>query len=187
MPPSRWNLVWAVPWGLATFIIVQGLVFLPIYLIGLVAVPLLVRWGATVQRPSIMPINPPATCWANPIADILWGNKEDGVMGDPHWQENGGTIMGWFLRNPVTNMRFWPIISTKPVPSKVHFFGMNRFPEDGEPGWCFAWQEGYIGFRWQNASWGIWAGWAVNPKDSEGPPDDWRAFGYGVVLQVLRF
>ena len=72
-------------------------------------------------------------------------------------------------------------------PSRVRFIGTPCIPPDGGPGCFLCWQGGYVGFRWQCATWGIWAGWATSPSDSLGIPKDWRAYGFGPVLMILRF
>lgn len=180
-------------WGLLSFVLVEVVVFLPIYLLGLVLMPALCNWAPIEKRESRL--NPgveiEAFRWA--WAQALFGNWEDGLS--PTWWNDYNLVPAptaasrftWFLRNPVNNMRFWPWISTRPAPARVGFIGMDHIPAAGEPGWFLCWQGLAVGCRWQCASWGIWAGWAVSPSDRLGMPNDWRAAGYSVVLQLFRF
>ena len=182
---SRLNILWAVPVGLITFALVEILVFLPLFLLGLVVVPLALRLAPTVQVPSrLWPVT--ITTFRSKVLDELWGNHEDGILAG-WWAAKGGSAWTWFLRNPISNMRFWPVISTRPVPARVRYIGSPTIPPDGTPCCFLAWQGPFVGFRWQSDTRGLWIGWAVNPSDSQGMPNDWRAFGYSTVLQILRF
>jgi len=175
-------------WGLLFFLVVEVAVFLPIYLLGLVLVPILARYGGRVERPSIFPGKPPAMCWTILTADALFGNREDGILGDEPWQARGGTIYGWFLRNPVCNMRFWPVVSTLPDPGVKSIGTLDEVPPNGVPGWFMAWRGPYVGFLWQNEKWGVWAGWKLNPRDARYvPANDYRRFGIGTAAQFMRF
>jgi hypothetical protein len=183
MQASRWNLVWAIPWMVLTFILVQALVWLPIFLLGVLVVPALQRWGSTVQRPSLMPWKPPVDHWANRWADALFGNPEDGVKGDLPWQEGGGTVYGWFLRNSVCNMRYWPLISAK-ANLNTRFVGVGNV---NDPGARFvAWTGFFVGAQFPFLGREVWIGWAVNPRDATAlyPESDWRCYGYSTVAQA---
>lgn len=179
-------------WGLLSWAAVQVLVFLPIFLAGLLLLPGLFRWAPIVQVESRLNAGQLVEAFAWGWAQELWGNWEDGLS--PRWwcdvcheaTPTWKTRMTWFLRNPVSNMRYWPIISTRPDPARVRFIGTPTIPPDGMPCLFLAWQGGFVGFRWQGASWGIWMGWAVNPSDRLGMPKDWRSYGYSVVLQILH-
>ncbi len=117
-------------------------------------------------------------------AQALFGNWEDGLS--PSWWT--GTRYGFFVRNPVSNMRFWPIVSTLPSTGVKHVGTAAEVPADGTSGWFMAWQGGYVGFRWECASWGIWIGWKVNPRDAlPDAPRDYRYSGLGTACQLLHF
>lgn len=186
-PSSRWHLLWAVPWMLLSWLAVEVLVFLPLYLVGLAAFPIAWRWAPKTFTQSHV--------WADDRAirtfSWLWldewlGNHEDGLL--PFWWSNqGGTAYSWFLRNPVTNMRFWPIISTLPDTPRLRFCG-NVVEILESPGWFVCWQGPYVGFRWQCETLGIWIGWKVQPRDVGGiPAEDYRRFGIGTACQIMRF
>jgi hypothetical protein len=173
---SRWNLLWAVPWMVVSALTVEAAVWLPLYLAGLVVVPLASRLADKTERPSKL-YSRLILCYKNRILDELWGNHEDGIAPD------GWTVWRWFLRNPVTNLRFWPVISTKPA-SSTRWIGSPAI----EPGCRFiAWNGPYVGCRWEGSKLGFWLGWKVNPRDAvEIPTDDYRRWGIGIAMQVLR-
>lgn len=170
-------------WGLVAFTIVELVVFLPLFLLG---IPL--AWWAAGHADTRMG---PSRIWparmvkvyVNPILNWWIGNDEDGIT-----TEGFPSPFRWFLRNPVTNLRFTPALSLLPDPERVRFVGAEAIPPDGVPGWFIAWQGPYVGFRWQNRAWGIWAGWKINLRDAQGvPADDYRRFGIGTALQLMRF
>ena len=171
-------------WGLLTWLLVEVvvfLVFLPLYVVGLPLAWAAGRWAKTVPATSICDSGRLITAYTNPLLDWWVGNYEDGV------QPPGYTAFAWFVRNPVCNLRFAPVISTLPSLDTRWVGNVNEIPPDGTPGWFLAWAHGYVGFRWQCASWGVWAGWKLNPADASGPCTDYRRFGLGTAAQILRF
>ncbi|BDU76312.1 hypothetical protein [Mesoterricola sediminis] len=179
-------------WGLVAWLLVEMVVFLPLYLLGLVLMPILLRWAPRTVRPTRIPneyMHPGGLveAFAWDWADALWGNKEDGLL-PWWWEQKGGTAWGWFLRNPVCNMRFWPIISTLPSPSTQYVGTLQDVPANGDPGWFLAWAGPYVGFLWQNTHWGLWIGWKINPRDARRiDPEDYRTHGLGTACQFMRF
>ena len=189
---SRWNILWAAPWGLVSWLVVELLVFAPVALAGLLLLPALLLWAPIAQAESRVNAGVQVEAFAWAWANTLWGNMEDGLSpawwttqcgaAAPTWR----TRMTWFLRNPVCNMRFWPVVSTLPELAQVRWIGTDLIPPDGTPGCFLCWQGGFVGFRWQCRSWGVWAGWKVSPADRAGC-EDYRRFGIGTAGQVMRF
>ncbi len=183
---SKWNLTWAIPWMLITWGTVEIIVFLPLYLLGLATFPIAWKLAPKTYTQSLV--------WHDDRAiktfkwlwlDEIFGNHEDGLL--PFWWSNqGGTAYSWFLRNPVCNMRFWPIISTKNAPEDVVSIG-NVAEITDKPGWFACWQRGYVGVRWIWGKMGLWIGWKLNPRDVYGiPADDYRKDGIGIACQIIR-
>ena len=180
-------------WGLISWATVELTVFVPVYILAMLLLPALFKWSPIVLGESRVNMGQTIEVFKWGWAQALFGNWEDGLS--PVWwttqcgeiRPTWNTRWTWFLRNPVDNMKWWPIISTIPNPSRVRFIGTPCIPPDGVPGCFLCWQGGYVGFRWQCATWGIWAGWATSPSDSLGIPKDWRAYGFGPVLMILRF
>lgn len=179
---SRWNILWAAPWGMLSFLVVELLVFTPLFIVGLVLMPALLRWAPFVETYSWIGSGSTILAFKWRWADELFGNHEDGLL--PAWWANlGGSAGEWFLRNPISNMRFWPVVSTRPKPT-VRWCGTAT--EVGASGWFLAWQGPYVGFRWQGPSWGLWLGWKLNPRDASEIPTDYRTHGLGTACQVLH-
>lgn len=174
-------------WGLAAFLVVEICTFVPLYLVGIPAAWLASRYARSVPVPSRIYPDRLITAYANPIMNWWVGNYEDGIS------VFGYSVVGWYLRNPVTNLRFVPVISTLPSPN-THWVGtLNEVPADGVLGWFLAWSGPYVGFLWQ---WktpvfsvtGIWIGWKINPRDAFYiPADDYRRSGLGTAFQIMRF
>jgi hypothetical protein len=182
---SRWNALWAAPWGLASWLVVELIIFLPLFFLGLVLDPF---WWAP-QGPGLSRINSGSviTVFRWTWAQTIWGNWEDGLL-PPWWSSDGHGIYSWFVRNPVCNMRFWPVVSTLPKPSVKWIGTANEVPANGIPGWFLAWQGPYVGFLWQCSTWGVWLGWKLNPRDAQpDAPKDYRSFGLGTACQIMRF
>lgn len=160
---ARFRLIYLIPWMILSVLAVETFVWLPLYLIGLMVVPF-----AKVQDNH----------FTNPIIDALWGNFEDGVTCI------GFSKMEWYLRNPVTNLRRWPIISTRPCLG-TQYIGSDQI----ERGCRFvAWHKGYVGCRWEGKKYGLWLGYKINPRDSRIiPADDYRTRGLGIACQFIRF
>ncbi|HUW11530.1 MAG TPA: hypothetical protein VM537_17495 [Anaerolineae bacterium] len=168
-------------WGLVSWLAVEVVIFLPLYIFGL---PL--AWWAqdgarTVEVPSRLYPERAVLAYANPILNWWIGNYEDGVAPE------GYSPFRWFVRNPVCNLRFTPVISTLPSPDVDWVGSVGEIPPDGTPGWFLAHAGPYVGFRWQRTTWGVWIGWKINPRDAAGPCNDYRRFGLGTACQLLRF
>ena len=183
---SRWNILWAAPWGLASWLAVELLIFLPLFALGLILMPALLRFAPVVQVESRVNPGQQIEAFRWTWAQTLFGNWEDGLL-PLWWSQQGGTRYGWFVRNPICNLRFWPIVSTLPSPSVRWIGNVAAVPPDGTPGWFLAWQGLYVGFRWQCASWGVWLGWKLNPRDATVIPTDYRVHGLGTACQFMRF
>ena len=169
-------------WGILAFLAVEVCVFLPLYIVGIPMAWCASRWVPMVPGPSR--IFPERQILAYRWRWIDWwvGNYEDGAAPE------GWTAFRWFLRNPVCNLRFTPIISTVPGPDTRRVGSVDEIPPDGAPGWFLAWRGPYVGFRWQCRTWGVWLGWKVNPRDARFiAPDDYRRWGLGTACQVMRF
>ena len=187
---TRWHMLWALPWMLATWTLVEVLVFLPLYVAGVVAFPLAWRFAPKTYTQSwIWSDDRVIRTFRWPWLDAWLGNHEDGLL--PFWWSNqGGTAYSWFLRNPVSNMRFWPVTSFNADPARVRYCG-NVTEIVETPGWFVAWHGPYVGLRWIWADpfWGtkgLAIGWHLNPRDANGiPRGDVRRFGIGTVCQRL--
>lgn len=197
---SKWNLCWLLPWMIVTWGAVELLVFLPLFLLGLIAFPIAEAWAPIVTTDSRV--------WGRHIVAFKWpwlntwlGNNEDGLS--PIINGKAYDPYLWFIRNPISNMRFWPIISIKPkpilalcnppwkLPAPIYVLG--NAPEIVEtPGWfvcCCGWRVG-ARWIWENPIMtikGLAIGWHLNPRDAKYiPPSDARREGIGVVCQILR-
>jgi hypothetical protein len=182
---SRCNILWVAPWGLASWLLVEVAVFIPLFLLGLALLPVLLKWAPIVHTESRVNAGQQIEMFRWRWAQTIWGNWEDGLL-PAWWAQQGGSRYSWFIRNPVCNMRFWPIVSTMPSTGVRWCGNVSAIPPDGSPGWFVAWQGGYVGIRWQCKSWGIWVGWKLNPADRNGC-DDYRRFGIGTACQIMRF
>lgn len=180
------------PWGFVTWLLFEVVVFMPLYLIGAIFFPVAYYFVPLTQGDSRLYPGKKCVNFASPLIDAWLGNWEDGLC-PAWWQEAKGSdglraMWSWFLRNPVTNLRFMPVVSFKPDPSKVGHIGADVMPEDGQPGWFLAWHGLYAGFRWQTKSWGVWFGWKVHPEDAQGfKENDYRQWGVGTSAQIMRF
>jgi hypothetical protein len=168
-------------WGLVTWLLVEVFVFLPLALAGLPVAWLAGRYAERVTYPSRVWDGLWVTGYKNATLNAWVGNYEDGII------QPGYAPLAWFIRNPVSNLRFVPVVSTLPS-MKTSFVGSTtKVPVDGASGWFLAWANGYVGFRWQCATWGVWLGWKVIPNDAFGPVSDYRKSGIGTACQLLIF
>lgn len=169
-------------WGLVAFAAFEACVFLPLFLVGLPVAWFAAKYaelGLGTSRMGSRSI----IVYRNPVLNWWVGNYEDGVIPDAKT-----TAFRWFVRNPVTNLRFVPLLSTRPDPERLRSVGSDEIPPAGTPCLFLAWQGPYVGFRHQNKSWGVWLGWKLNPRDKRYvDPHDYRRFGIGVAAQILRF
>lgn len=178
-------------WMIVSFVFEEVFIFLPLYLLGLVAFPFAYHFGMLTIKPSFINKGQDIIAFQNRVLDEWLGNREDGLL--PSWwvKERSGTAYGWFVRNPVSNMRFWPIVSTLPRPEKTGWVGsLDYVPNSpNETGWFFCWEGWYAGFLYQGKRFGCWVGWKTNPMDRRigklnGPQIDYRSYGLGTTLQA---
>ena len=172
-------------WCIVSTLAMEILVFLPLYLLGIPTSWLALQLASVCYKPSRIDPNVYVMAFRSHFLDAWLGNWEDGLCPD-WWAVRGGKPFTWFLRNPVTNMRFWPAVSTRPHPTKIRWIGTDHQPKDGEPGFYICWQGLYSGIRWQGAKGGIWFGWKVIPSDRFGVTD-YRAWGIGIACKRLKF
>lgn len=172
-------------WGIIFFLLVEVVFFLPLYILGLIFFPLFYHFARLKFVESRVNKGHYIIAFRNPVLDEWLGNHEDGLR--PTWWEveRQGSAYGWFVRNPVCNMRFWPIVSTLPNPDKLGWVGTVN--ELGPRGWFFAWQGWYTGFYWNGKKYGTWLGWKISPRDKQpNAPRDYRWFGVGLASQFWR-
>jgi hypothetical protein len=175
-------------WGLLLFLLVEVVIFLPLYIVGLPMAWLAGRYAGTHETPSRLFPDRAILAYDNPVLDWWVGNYEDGLKPVFDWWPAEKTAFQWFLRNPVCNLRFTPLISTKPSPNTQWVGSVDAVPANGVPGWFLAWSGPYVGFLWQNTRWGMWAGFKINPRDARFvPADDYRRWGLGTACQIMRF
>lgn len=181
------HLIWVIPTGIVFFLLVEVFIFLPLYILGLVLLPYCLWFGNwTIDERGLYHLQ-------NRVLDELFGNFEDGL--NPLWwaKANPGkngpySAYLWFIRNPVTNMRHWPAISTLPKKTVMWVGNVDEVPDDKTPGWFIAWQGPYAGFFYQTERYRLWLGFKTNPRDArENAPHDYRYDGLGLASQFMRF
>jgi hypothetical protein len=174
-------------WGLISFLLVEVFIWLPLYLTGVIAVWAADHWGAKTRLIKSR-IDPDryVLSYSNHFLNWWIGNYEDGIDPESLWWPELKSKLDWFLRNPNTNLRFAPIISTLPDPEKLEWVGtLTEVPGLDTPGWFLVWQGPYVGFLWQGKKCGVWLGWALNPRDKQPMcPRDYRWHGVGIKAQV---
>jgi len=173
-------------WGLVFFLAVEVAIFLPLYVLGIPAAWAAARWARVIVVPSMMDADRPIFAYANSLLNWWLGNYEDGIRPEFSWWQDK-TAFQWFLRNPVCNLRFTPWISTLPSPG-TRFIGSDQVEPDGTPCHFLAWSGPFVGYRYQNTTWGVWFGWKINPRDARFvSTDDYRRWGIGTAAQIMRF
>lgn len=194
MMSSRWNLLWALPWLVITVLVFQFCIFLPLFFLGLPALALALKTAPiTLIQSNWWPKRDRFKCisFSWPWLNAWLGNYEDGLC-PPWWdakradKSDWSKRMLWFIRNPISNLRFWPITGTIPNPSRVKWIGDDRQAPDGVPCFYVAWQGPYVGLRWQGKSYGIWIGWKIKPEDRLGITS-YRSLGVACASQILDF
>lgn len=164
--------------SIALWVAYTLLVFLPLFLIGLILVPLAVLCGAYHSEIDQVKEDkgeyPVVYHFTWPFM-WLWDNYEDGIMNQTYFYSPNHLIqaMYWYLRNPVNNLRIVPYLSADLYPDKINFWGsvdglvlfkpapvsddlfeqplirlMDEF-DTKKPQWWFAWQGVYSNFFWQ--------------------------------------
>lgn len=172
------------------FLFVEICIFLPLYLFGLMAFPVAYHFANLVLVESRVNKDQYIVTFKNRVLNEWLGNHEDGLL--PSWwgKERHGTAYGWFVRNPVSNMRFWPYVSTLPSPD-TKWIGTLDWVPDKETGWFIAWHGIYAGWFWQTKNFGMWLGWKVNAIDRRigtmaAPEKDYRYSGLGTACMFWR-
>lgn len=178
-----------VAWLIISFLFVEIVVFLPLFLLGLVVFPVAYHFAGIKVTESRVNKGQYILAFRNRVLNEWLGNHEDGLL--PGWwqKERNGSAYGWFLRNPVSNMRFWPYVSTLPSPETKWVGTLDRV--ENEPGWFFAWAGAYSGFCWNGKRLGLWVGWKINAIDRrigtlDAPPKDYRYYGLGLACMIWR-
>ena len=177
-------------WLIISFLFVEIVVFLPLYLLGLIVFPVAYHFAGIKVTESRINRGQYILAFRNRVLNEWLGNHEDGIL--PGWwqKERNGSAYGWFLRNPVSNMRFWPYISTLPSPDTKWIGTLDRVPVL-ETGWFIAWHGVYAGWLWQTKKFGCWFGWKVNPIDRRigtisKVENDYRYYGLGTDCMIWR-
>lgn len=167
------------------YLFVEIFIFLPLYLVGMVVFPIAYHFAALKIEPSFINKGQYVLAFRNRVLNEWLGNREDGLL--PGWwqKERNGSAYGWFLRNPVSNMRFWPYVSTLPSKDTKWVGTLDYVPQDATRGWFFAWHGPYSGLFWQGKRFGLWLGWKVVPADRNGC-NDYRKYGLGIATMLWR-
>lgn len=101
-------------------------------------------------------------------------------------------IIYWTLiRNPVNNVRFFPIMGVKPISSKIKFVGSENCVEDSSNDdkevWYLCWQGVYGGFRihirFKTFMLRIMFGWKLRPEDTKAISNFIRSQKVGFAYQ----
>ena len=175
-------------WMLITYCLVEIIIFLPLYLIGVLIFPIVYKYSTIINIESNINTNEQILGFKNNLLNEWLGNREDGLLPD-WWKQKNGTAFSWFIRNPICNMRFWPIVSTLPKQSKTDFVGsLDHIPDTKtEHGWFLCWEGLYTGFYYQGNTFGLWIGWKCNPRDKNlNAPTDYRYKGLGTACQFWK-
>ena len=185
MKKSSLNLLWLLPWIIVSWALFE-LLWLVLFIPGAILFPLAYRFAPTEQKPSMFGTGP-ILGFRWKWLDLWLGNYEDGLAPELWAKESNGTAYGWFLRNPVTNLRFIPFLSTTPDPSRVRWIGNDWVWEtrDSVRHGFVCWQGPYGGFRIQGAKYGVWLGFKVRPRDASGVAD-YRTWGISMACQFLK-
>jgi hypothetical protein len=172
--------------------LLNTLVFIPVYLVGLLLVPVLAAgtWQVGTSR-TLPPLR--IWKWASPF--WLWDNDQDGICPmeqKPTWQN----AVKWYIRNPVENLRYTSL-GLRIIPSQVRVTGNTLVTPDidyattGIKKWrWFAarqklkgglWVQGPVGKKRLN----VRLGYKLIPPDAVSiSPEDGRLSGCGVASQL---
>ena len=175
---------------------------LPLYIIGLVLVPLAVLLKAYYEVDS--------TYYFKKVLLFKWrimapyNNLEDGCC-PPEYRDRhpklplGILIIMWTqFRNPISGLRWTPYLSLRIKASEVQYTGslgqlpLDRLPEyeAKKPVWYYAWQGPYACIWYQfmlgSELWRLWVGHKLYPDDVNGGPYGYRQHGAGFAMQFKR-
>jgi len=183
--------------GVVWWLVVELCIFLPLFVVGAVVVPLLAAAHAWTLRPSSRYRDRLVYVWRGGALTWLWGNEEDGVTGAEWYRiahakwSHARLARNWYFRNPVNNLRYAPWITCKLDASKIRFKG-TADSAAGEPGWFLCWQGIYANFyyarRIGKKLFYFRIGWKTEPKDARGiAADDYRAGHAGIVFHLSLY
>lgn len=193
---------------------------LPLWLLGLVLVPIMAATGFYYERDSLYYTDEKkprrVLAWRGGWLTWLWGNEEDGIDGRYFalngFLSDGGPlvrIIRWAaLRNPVSNLRYVPLLNVKLDPARIEGSG-DSYPETllrawrrlggglGPPFWSFAAQGPYAGFalKWpfsKTRHFEFQIGYKIYPGDANAKPwsfintSRWPFCGIGLQLRIRR-
>lgn len=171
-------------------------------LLEIVGVPL-VAYAAWRGRVRMAPSRDPLVAGEIPVWAARWlfpfGNDDDGidypafVNGRPSGSRPGSRWwrLKWYLRNPVENLRYLPILGFRPDVARIRARGnCNVTPDYDGPltglRWSYVWQGAYAGL-WLRmpARWAFRIGWKLIPADVRGISQfDGRAPGMPFAFQI---
>lgn len=193
-----WRLIYGVP----SWLLYIGFVFLPLCLLGWILIPIAAACGAYKAEPDGEGDIVAHFTW--PFM-FLWDNVEDGIADDSYadFSSMFGKIVYWSaVRNPVNNLRVTKYLTCKIDPTKVGFHGSFA----NEPGsirseiekydtripqwfvcWCGFYTTWYWQFNFRGSLYRLWLGWKIYPTDILGPPTtSYRKDGSGFALQFNK-
>jgi predicted PurR-regulated permease PerM len=189
-----------------TLILGMTLLFTVLIILGWIFIPIAALCRAYIKTDENLgkPYDGPIYHFTWPIM-WLWDNQIDGIANRNYKQFSSlfKQITYWSAsRNPVSNLRFVPILSFKINPAKVRFIGsfvnyMDLYKPEShklvskyfskEPHWFFAWQGLYSCFYLRTKNREFLAGWKVYPKDIFGlEPTSYRFKSTGFGLQFKK-
>lgn len=174
-----------------------------LYLGGAFLVPFALLCGAYELRDSKFFPSVHGLFWSWPFMG-LWSNEEDTDFGSPNYVRENGSLdhrliaLKWYFRNPVSGLRWAPILSCKLEQSKVQFIGSSGLQgvvqpfiyEFKQPNWWYAWCGPYsciwIQFRVGAQLWRLWLGHKIYPADSQTSEYGYRQYGSAFAAQLKR-
>ncbi len=187
-------LIWA------TYIIPGAL----LYLIGIIAVPLAVLFGAYEDHHTVFGYT--RACWTWPFM-APYQNFEDSIFGPPTYYPDKSNLFRAIMwscgRNPISGLRWLKPWSTLINPSKVCSYGSASYINPNSaylratyefklPNWVFIWQGPFRScFWWQfkvgSKLYRLWIGnLRLYASDQDAAQFGYRQYGASGVVQVKR-
>lgn len=129
---------------------------------------------------------------------LPWSNWGDGIFEGLQYKKFDSTrwqIFWWTLiRNPVNNVRFFPLMGVKPDPKKIKYIGSSKCVTDSSNDdavmWYLCWQGLRGGFRkhikFKTFMLRIMFGWKLRPEDTLGVVNEIRKQKVGFAYQFRR-
>ena len=174
---QSWKLLYRVPWSVLTWFLHELCIFLPLFIIGLVLVPIAYLFGTERDQFQNLHFKLRKLMW-------LWDNDEDGIDGHTWWADQNvgksqwGLVWSWYLRNPVNNLKYIPYfnpIITNPLHNQYIGTAMDNLLEDTNPRaenqWFYCWKFPHWGFYYYNYDFSkntytkFFIGWRIRPQD----------------------